>query len=78
LFCYVPKQTKEKELLVVTFNLVTSTEYLNILRNNAIKKYIKRTSNLKMQQILGNATNQATQKTIQKHVKHNLLECGLQ
>jgi hypothetical protein len=31
-----------------------------------------------MQQILGNATNQATQKTIQKHGKHNLLECGLQ
>ncbi len=26
-------KTKEKELLVVTFNLVTSTEYLNILRN---------------------------------------------
>lgn len=61
---------------------MTSTEYLNILRNNAITKNIrkkdKRTSNLNMQQILGNATNQATQKTIQKHVKYNLLECGLQ
>jgi hypothetical protein len=42
------------------------------------KEKDKRTSNLKMKQIIGNATNQATQKTIQKHVKHNLLECGLQ
>ncbi len=44
--CFVkfPKQTKEKELLVVTFNLVTFTEYLNILKNKAItKKSAKKT-----------------------------------
>jgi hypothetical protein len=61
---------------------VTSTEYLNILKNKAITKNIrkkdKRTSNFLKAKNLGNATNQATQKIIQKHVRHNLLQCGFQ